>query len=272
MAYDPKKELKRVTDYYNQDPLQNRFSAIVSGDTGAGKSYLLRSCRFPIHIDSFDPGGTKPLRDLIRSESNPNGQIVADTRWENEDPFDPTAYKLWERETEVRLRTNYFDMFGTYCLDSLSTFGDAIMNYVLKGAGREGEVPMHRRDYNPQKTHVVNKIKRLMGLKCDFLIMAHLRELEDSKVDSKGNILKTYRYRLNITGNAVVTVPLLFDELYVLKGKGSPVKRELITDAQGTYIARSRLNNLGKIKSMVDPDIKKLLKSAGLKWEDKPKL
>ena len=275
MPYDPKKELKRVTDYYSQDALQDRFSAIISGDTGAGKSYLLRSARLPIHIDSFDPGGTKPLKDLIRSDSNPNGQIVADTRWESEDPFNPTAYKLWERETEVRLRTGYFDMFGTYALDSLSTFSDAIMNHVMhtaKGGSRAGEAPMHRRDYNPQKTHVVNKIKRLMLLKCDFFLMAHLRELEDSNTDIKGNIYKTYQYRLNITGNAITTVPLLFDELYVLKGTGSPVKRDLITDSQGKYIARSRLNNLGKLKSMEKPDIKELLKKADLKWEDKTAL
>jgi len=61
MSYDPRKELKRVTDYYNQDPLQKRFSAIISGDIEAGKTYLLSTARFPVHIDSFDPGGTKCL-------------------------------------------------------------------------------------------------------------------------------------------------------------------------------------------------------------------
>jgi hypothetical protein len=162
-------------------------------------------------------------------------------------------------------------MFGTYALD-LSMFSDAVMNYQQNLAGRAGEVPMHRRDYNPQKTIIVNKIKRLMSLKCDFFLLAHLRELEDSSIDAKGNVVKNYRYRLNITGNAVLTIPLQFDELYVLLGTGSPIKREMLIESQGKYIARSRLKSLGKLSNKEEPDIKKLLKKIGLDWRDKPKL
>jgi hypothetical protein len=266
MPYDPRKELKRVRDYYNQDPLQKRFSAIISGDIGAGKTYLLSTARFPVHIDSFDPGGTKCLKPWIDK-----GDIVADTRWENEDPYAPTSYAQWERDTEVRIKTGYFDMFGTYALD-LSMFSDAVMNYQQNLAGRAGEVPMHRRDYNPQKTIIVNKLKRLMSLKCDFFLLAHLREHEESTTDSKGNIIKSYRYRLNITGNAVLTIPLQFDELYVLLGTGSPVKREMLIESQGKYIARSRLKSMGKLENKEEPNIKKLLKKIGLDWGDKPKL
>ena len=111
-----------------------------------------------------------------------------------------------------------------------------------------------------------------MSLKCDFFLLAHLREFEDASTDSKGNIFKSYRYRLNITGNAVLTLPLLFDELYVLLGTGSPVKREMLVESQGKYIARSRLKSLGKLSHKEEPHIKNLLKKIGLDWEDKPKL
>ena len=76
MAYDAKAELARVKKYYDQDPLQKRFSAIISGDSGSGKTYLLRTARFPVHIDSFDPGGTKCLEPWIKK-----GDIIADTQW-----------------------------------------------------------------------------------------------------------------------------------------------------------------------------------------------
>ena len=78
MPYDKLAELKRVTDYYAGDSLQKRFSAIISGETNSGKTYLLRTARMPVHIDSFDPGGTKCLQPWID-----RGQIVADTTWEN---------------------------------------------------------------------------------------------------------------------------------------------------------------------------------------------
>jgi len=101
MAYDAAAELKRVRDYYQGDPLQKRFSALITGETNAGKTYILRTARRPIHIDSFDPGGTKCLSDLIAS-----GDVIADTTWENDDPFDPKAlprqrYHFWRGCNEL---------------------------------------------------------------------------------------------------------------------------------------------------------------------------
>jgi len=274
MPYDPMKELKRVTDYYDQDPLQKRFSAIVTGETNAGKTYLLRSARFPIHIDSFDPGGTKCLTDLIRNKKNPNGQIVADTTWETEDPFTPKAFAEWMKVTNIRLNTKYFDMFGTYCLDSLTTFGKAVMNYQLNLKDRAGEAPQHRQDYNPQKIFIENYIRKLMNLSCDFIVTGHLKEIEELKaIDAKTGIRRMeVKYRLYVTGQSVITIPLLFDELYTIIGKGNPPKREMLIDSLGTYIARSRLKRNGKLDASEEPDIRKLLKKIGLNWEDKPKL
>jgi len=274
MPYDPMKELKRVTDYYNQDPLQKRFSAIVTGETNAGKTYLLRTARFPIHIDSFDPGGTKCLTDLIRSEKNPNGQIVADTSWETEDPFTPKAFAEWKKVTNIRLNTKYFDMFGTYCLDSLTTFGKAVMNFQLGMDDRAGEVPKFNWDYNPQRNEIENFIRKLMNLSCDFILMGHLREIEKLlAIDPKTGIKRTeIKYRLHVTGQSVITIPLLFDELYTIIGKGNPPKREMLIDSLGTYIARSRLKRNGKLEATEEPDIRKILKKIGLAWEDKKKL
>jgi len=274
MPYDPMKELKRVTDYYNKDPLQKRFSAIVTGETNAGKTYLLRSARFPIHIDSFDPGGTKCLGDLIRCEENPNGQIIADTTFENEDPFNPSAYAEWQKVTNLRLETGYFNLFGTYCLDGLTTFGKAVMNFQLASKGREGEVPQMRKDFNPQKNFIENYIRKLMNLSCDFILTGHLKEIEELlAIDSSSGIKrKEVKYRLYVTGQAVITIPLLFDELYTIIGKGNPPKREMLIDSLGKYIARSRLKRNGKLDAVEEPNIRKLLKKIGLKWEDKPRL
>jgi hypothetical protein len=169
MPYDKLAELKRVTDYYAGDSLQKRFSAIISGETNSGKTYLLRTARMPVHIDSFDPGGTKCLQPWID-----RGQIVADTTWENEDPFEPKAFAEWMKTTEIRFKIGYYDMFGTYALDGLTTFSDAVMNNQLASKDRAGESPMRNRDYMPQKTHVVNYIRKLMNLPCDFVLTGHL--------------------------------------------------------------------------------------------------
>jgi hypothetical protein len=273
MAYDYTNELEKVKKHYAEDPLQKRFSALVTGETNAGKTYLLRTARRPIHIDSFDPGGTKCLLDLIKS-----GDIVADTQWEADDPFSPDTFANWMKAIEIRMKIGYFDHFGTYCLDSATTFGEAVMNYQLASKSDAGGVPQHRRDYNPQKIHMTNYIKKLMRLPCDFIMTGHLREIKKVlRIDPKSGIVtEDIKYRFYTTGQAVVTIPLLFDEIYVIKGKGGGAgrepKREMLIDSLGEYIARSRLKANGKLDAIEPPDIRALLKKVGLDWRDKPKL
>jgi len=272
MAYNYTNELKKVRDYYEGDPLQKRFSALVTGETNSGKTYLLKTARKPIHIDSFDPGGTKGLLAEIK-----RGDIVADTQWEADDPFSPDKFAKWMKAIDIRFTIGYFENFGTYCLDSASTWGDAVMAYGLANKGRAGEVPQHRHDYMPQKIHMTNYIKKLMRLPCDFILTGHLRENRKiMHIDSKSGVIREeVNYRFHTTGQAVVTIPLLFDEIYVLTGedgRGRDPKRKMLIDSLGTYIARSRLKGNGKLDAVEPPDIKKLLKKADLNWSDKPRL
>lgn len=272
MAYDAQDELKKVKEYYNQDPLQKRFSALITGETNAGKTFILRTARRPIHIDSFDPGGTKCLRDLISS-----GDIVADTSFEADDPYNPKAFANWMRAIDRRMHVGYFKQFGTYCIDSATTFGEAVMGYQLGLVSHSGEVPSHRRDYNPQKVFMVNYITKLMTLPCDFILTGHLREIKKLiRVDNKtGIITEEIKYRFYTTGQAVVTIPLLFDEIYVIVGDGETrdgPKRKMLIDSLGTYNARSRLKANGLLNASEEPNIKKILKKTGFDSRDKPKL
>ena len=109
MAYDYRDELKRVKADYAGDPVQKRFSALICGNIGSGKTYLLKTARRPIHIDSFDPGGTKCLREDIEK-----GDVIADTQWETDDPYSPDKFAKWMRAVDLRLQTGYFSHFGTY--------------------------------------------------------------------------------------------------------------------------------------------------------------
>jgi len=268
MPYDAKTELAKVRQYYSKDKLQKRFSALVTGETNSGKTYLLRTCRKPIHIDSFDPGGTKCIRDLVKK-----GDVVVDTFFENENPYKPTVYAEWKKRNEIRLEINYFEQFGTYCIDFLTTFSDAVMNFQLALKDRAGETPLFNVDYTPQKNHIENQIRRIMNLSCDFILTGHLERIAKLKsIDKKGIRDEEVIYRLMITGKAVMTIPLLFDELYVLRGKGTNPRREMLIDSLGKYVARSRFKGPDKLGAVIQPDIKALLKQAGLEWQDKEKL
>ncbi len=73
-------EVKRlaseVKELYGNDTRQDSFNLLLCGDSGAGKTFLASTCRKPVHIDSFDPGGTKHLKQWID-----RGEIIVDTRY-----------------------------------------------------------------------------------------------------------------------------------------------------------------------------------------------
>lgn len=252
-----------VRQMYDSDPGQKTFSILLQGESGTGKTFILRTCRKPVWVDSFDPGGTKGLRSFIEK-----GEIIVDSRFENEDPSRPKVFDLWKKEMAKRTRAGLWDSIGTYCIDSCTTWSDAIMNWVQQAKGRAGEAPKFTQDYVPQKIQIRNWIKAIMkDVKCDFILTGHLRAIED-QVTGQTN------YRFLTTGQGMVTIPLLFDEIWIAlaQRKASGIVYQILTQGTGTYVARSRLSAEGRLSTYEEPDMKKLLKKAGLPTEDKPLL
>lgn len=253
-------EVGDLQKMYDDNPRTKSFTAIILGASGSGKSFLLRTARKPIHYDSFDPGGTKNLRKWVDK-----GEIVADVRWEEEDPENPTVFLNWEKETKRRIQEGYFNHFGSYVIDSATTWSDSIMNQILKAAGLAGHPPRWAHDYVPQKIKIHNWVKRLMKLPCDFYMTGHL-------AGSKDDVTGRMYYEFMTTGKGAITLPLLFDEIYVMlpKETSSGVEYRILTKATGTYTARSRLAEDGKLDTYEKPDIKHILKKAGFPCVDKP--
>ncbi|RLC32204.1 MAG: hypothetical protein DRH37_01230 [Deltaproteobacteria bacterium] len=256
------KEAGEIKTMYEEDPAQDSFSCLLLGEAGSGKTYFLRTCRKPVHIDSFDPGGTKGIKKHIKS-----GEIIAATNYEKEDPMKPWAFNQWKKDMDRRIKMGYFNHVGTYVLDSASTWSDAIMNQILKNAGIPGQAPRFTKDYVPQKMQIRNWIAVMMALPCDFIMTGHLEAFKDE-------VSGTVTYRFLTTGKGVVTIPGLFDELWVCDPKESSkgVNYRILTKSTGRHIARSRLAENGKLAQYEEPDMKKILAKVGHDNADKPLL
>lgn len=263
MALDIKAEAERLRTMYLEDPRQQSFNALLLGEMGAGKTFILRTARRPIHIDLFDPGGAKCLQDLIRT-----GDVVIGD-YTNEDPKKPNQFSNWKRDFEERERSGYFAQFGTYCIDSATTFSETIMNSVLKAAGIAGKAPRFTHDYIPVKVELKNWLWRAFQLPCDFILTGHLAIQKDITDDGK----ETIKFRFMTTGQGMVTIPLLFDEVYIAVTKESSkgLSYHLLTKSTGAHLARTRIGG-DKFATLEEPDIKALLKKAGYPCEDKPRL
>jgi hypothetical protein len=280
MVLDARIEAQHLKEVYHADPRQQSFNLLLLGEKGSGKTSLLRTARWPVHIDSFDPGGTIPLRDLIDS-----GDVVADTQYEYEDPYKPTAYKQWLFQLDKRIQGGYFNTFGTYCLDSATSWGDAILYWVQSTIGKKadgsgesfaGQTPKWNRDYKPQRTEVENCLRKLLSLPCDVIVTGHFTGEYETTTNAFTREVeeKLLRYVFHGVGATKTKVPTFFSELWITQAQEGPKGNtyRLLTQHDGYYRASTRLGRGGTFLKFETPNIKALLKKAGWPHGDKPRI
>jgi len=270
-ALDIKATLDQLRTMYTDDIAQGTFNALWLGEVGTGKTTLLKTCRFPILIHSFDPGGTKVLKTEIEAK-----KVIVDSRYEKEDANSPTAYALWESEFFKLRNGGLFDKIGTYCLDSFTTWFECLKNQInarkavkskaaagYRGATSRSVGVMEQMDWQVAGNIVRDMSKLCTALPCDFIMTGHLL-LE--KEDVSGRMIAYF----NSIPSLRVNVPLLFDEIYVLicQETSQGVERKLLTQPTGKYVARTRIG-AGKFDLYETPNIKALLTKAGLPATDK---
>lgn len=251
--------LKDVRDIYAADSITKMFNSLVYGDFGTGKTYSLRTAPKPVLIHSFDPGGTRSVKTLIDK-----GEILADTRFEDEDAQNPTAYRLWEDTFDALRATDFFNHIGTYVLDSVTTWTESIMNAILKAERRNGQPPQIQ-DYQAQMGTIRDAIKVMTGLPCNFIATGHIDTMKD---DVTGRIVTGPM----VTGKMKAKMPLLFDEIYVSLASrtSSGIEYYFLTQNDGRYKARSRLAEEGQLELQESQDWKQILRKTGYQYENKP--
>lgn len=259
-------EFSDIRKMYESQAQNSTLNALVYGDFGTGKTYMLKTCPAPVFIDSFDPGGSKTLAKDIRE-----GRVLADTRWEREEGARTAElWYNWEKVFRERKKNGFFDHIGTYVLDSLTTASAAIMAAAMRKNSKN--IPIQDlnvyipqlRDYQVQMTVIENIIKEFTGLPCHFICTAHM---EAVKNEDGATIAKIPL----VTGKLAERLPSLFDEVYVTQSKerASGLEYTLITRNTGFFKARSRLAGNYPVDKQEPQDIKALLKKCGFPYEDK---
>lgn len=255
-------EFKNMRELYQTSPTKDSFNALIYGYMGTGKTTMIGTARKPILLHCFDPGGEKVLVDQINK-----GEVMVNNSFQNEEAKKPTAYKDWEKEFD-RLRgiDGFFESIGTFAIDSVTTWSEALMNTILKSNGRAGGTPQMQ-DYLVQINILRDTIKLITTLPCDVILTGHV---DTEKDEITGRIMSG----VMITGKLKEKLPLLLDEVYMSTSKETRngIDYSILTRNTGQYKARTRIGRGGIFETYEVPDIKVLLRKAGIDDSDKPLL
>lgn len=266
---DVRKRFESVRESYALSGSQY-LNILLYGDFGTGKTQALSTAPKPIHIDSFDPGGTKTsaLQSLIE-----RGDIIVDNRYERDDWKKPEAYANWRRELRDREREGYFDYIGTYCVDSITRWALSMMYEIMSKGSKivkphPGGTPVLQ-DYLLQQFNGASVLNQLMSLPCHVIVTGHITR-------SKDEVTGKMETGLMLAGKFSDQTPLAFDEKYVTRVDSG--KHVIQTKHDGYFSAESRIGG-SVFKQFEEPNLQKMMRKANankepgsagyIAWEDK---
>lgn len=255
------------TIYKPADDIGLTFSILLMGQWGTGKTRLLGTAPLPLLIYMFDPKGAivlhKVYPDLIKE-----GMIQYIPYW-NEEASNPTEYARWEKDWEKHIKTGYLNQFGTVAIDSFTSWMDCAGNnwlYLRNQTRKGGAVEsLTIGDYPGLYNLTRNMIKRTSGCNCNFVLTAHL---EAEQLEN----LSVVRYVLSTYKGLKAIVPPLFSEKWVILKRplATGAEYKILTNDEGLYMASTQIG-ADIFNRREEPNIRELLKKAGVSAEDKPK-
>lgn len=231
---------------------QRGHSFLIYGDFGTCKTGVVGlTAPRPVYFHSFDPKGT----DMARLQPLIDSGDVLVERFEDENPAKPTEFDRWKKRWTELMRTDIFDQVGTFCLDSLTFWGEAILNRVMRGIQEDTIIDQGK--WGQQQNIMRTYIRQMISLPCNFVLLAH----QDYTVNKTTDRMKTH---IATTGKSQFKLPGLFEEVYQVDAKtnkDSELEPSFLTKPKGGAQARTKMGD-GIFDTTEPADISALMRKA----------
>lgn len=209
-----------------------RLRFLFYGNIGSGKTTLLRTLPGKKFLYAFDPAARQSLSktdniwiEEFLPDSLPINVATIKGAVSSSSAVNYEIYKLWETDFNQRIKEDWFKKEGFTCLcfDSLTTFGDIILDQILALAGRLGKSP-EISDYGLQANAISRIVRLATAQDCIVAFTGHEKSAQDK-------LLRTISNQIMLPGQLTQKLPILFSDIYHCKvdRDGTKVKYQIET-------------------------------------------
>lgn len=185
---------------------EENLKILIYGDSGSGKTCFACSFPGPIYVFDFDNKVSSAASHLQGSEQL---NLI------DYDSYAPVDAKGTSGEAANRKlgELKKDNPYKTIVLDSLTTFGDEMMKYLMrintgiKRPSTQGVQMPTLQDYGIARNFFKQLIQELLGFNCNVIVTAHVQTEKD---ELTGQILRSPMF----AGKLAKELPIYFAEVY----------------------------------------------------------
>lgn len=187
-------------------PEQN-IRMLLFGDSGTGKTCFATGWPGPIHYADFD-GKVNSAAAFLHGSPK-----LDEITYENYAPVDDKGSAGLRFNTDLGKMRKDGKLPGTLVLDSLTTFSDEMMRYLMrlnpgiKRMDTKGAATPAMLDYQVARLFFKQVLGELLNLPCNLVVTAHIQVDKD---EITGEILRTPM----LAGKLSRELPILFPEVH----------------------------------------------------------
>ena len=186
---------------------------LLLGPSGSGKTSQILTLPGKTFCYLFDPSSLATLKGHdIDYELFLPGRVSTAAVSLSKGKSDPKSeedasnlYPKWEKDSDEKMKSDFFESYDNICFDSFTTFSDMVMDRILKLNGRAGQFPQQD-DWGGQMQTITNVVRTYASMDKIILFTAHEEFKQDKESGRMLNIIL-------LTGRLRVKLPLLFSEM-----------------------------------------------------------
>ena len=186
---------------------------LLLGSSGSGKTSQILTLPGKTFCYLFDPAALATLKghDIdyeLFLPTRVSTSAVSLSKGKSDPKSEEDAsllYVKWEKDSDKKMKSGFFDEYDNICFDSFTTFSDMVMDRILKLNGRAGQFPQQD-DWGCQMQTITNVVRTYASMNKVILFTAHEEFKQDKDSGRMLNIIL-------LTGRLRVKLPLLFSEM-----------------------------------------------------------